>query len=411
MPHDQPTTAVIILFFFCGWLQIVAATLLPLPRHATAAAAAAEGWVCNAGYYRTTPADPVHGTPTCRACSPAFACPAVGMQLVPCAAAADTRCEACPPLPDEGWAYDGPSSSGDSLLPCNATARCAEGFFRASASAACLPCEVGAYCPGGGGTAMMLSCGNGCTTASTGSISPLQCLIASDRSLNNNEEGWWVFTVQSTFAAPAFAEQACAARVNAIVQAWLRYGAYQGATLALAAPLGTLTYTATAPSCTNNNINAYYMQWFMQQADAHQPQLLSALAMCLQAPGLVLAAPLVQAALLANRSTGHAASSSHNNNSAADLLFIIERRHWGQSSHETELTLVAVTAMLVGLLTGVATACALLCVRTQHRARFRRIFLQKTIKAQPHPNNKNDKKKGGRLESASAGRLVGGSPA
>jgi len=414
-------------------LQIASAALSPLPRHATAADASSSSWVCNAGYYRTTPADPVHGTPTCRACSRPFACPLAGMQSRPCTAAADTHCEACPALPDEGWMYAGDASLLQLLLPCNATARCTEGFFRASA-AACLPCEVGAYCPPAaigvlvvvGGSTMMTRCGDGCTTASTGSVSPLQCLLHADDD-NNSSRRVWVFTVQSMFAAPAFAEQAkaeCVAQVNALVQAWLRYGAYQGATLALAAPLGTLTYTATAPSCGNDAINAYYMEWFMQQADAHQPQLLAALATCLQAPGLVLAAPLVQASL-ANRTT----TTTANNASSLlpptqEELFLIERRRWGQSSHETELTLVAVAAMLVGLLTGVATACALLCVRTQHRARFRRIFRQKTIKAQPQQHKKKKQtittttidnaaaaRGGGSLDSAPAGRLHGGSPA
>ena len=367
----------VVLFTFYVLLlppRIATASVL-IPRHARLNGSS--GWVCNAGYYRTTPTDPIAGVPTCRPCTSFSNASAAGCTTlwVPCTNTADARCDPCPwsSLPP-GYAYV-PGSG------CRTTT-CTDGYYYYGVDGnnnnnTCLTCPVGAYCPNG----QLRPCGPECTTTTTGASSVLQCLSYNNH--NNNNRTTWVFTVQATFFASALTEEtpaACAPTLNAILQTWLLYGAYQGTTLTLAPPLGTLTYAVAVPSCAADPNNVDFMHWFLAQSSLHQEELFAVLVDCLQAPQLVLGAPLVQAAAGTAVALLRSNQAHNNNNTNLSTVqdappFVIQRRIWGQSRDELAFTLGVLAAMLLGLLLGIATACALACVRVRHRARVRRLLL------------------------------------
>ena len=339
----------------------LSAAAMDVPLHANATAS---GWTCHAGYYRTTPTV-LGASPTCRPCSPPTLPCSAGTRLVACISDADAQCVPCP-QPPNGHAY---VTGGG----CNATV-CIAGWTHYDVDQ-CVPCPLGFYCPLQG---QQTRCGDGCTTAAPGATQSLQCVL--------DAGGTQVlFAIQCMFVAPAFGgpslDTACLP-LQTLVQGWLPYdGVYQGLSLRLlSSTLGAMTYTVGAPRCIVGDFLAWLMPTILQRHAENADRLLNAIAACTGAPLslLVVGAPVVQPSGERNFSSSLAAPP-HPPRSTTWLLeeappLIIERRRWGQSRFENELTLAVVVAMLCGLCVGLSAACALACTRARRRSLARSLF-------------------------------------
>lgn len=332
----------------------------------------ASSWVCDPGYYRTTPAA-VSGTPTCRACTSLGASCALGFRMAPCAYASDVTCIRCP-VPPPGYVYAIPGT-------CNTTL-CADGWTPSDTSRfECVPCPVGAYCTRAEGRQ---PCGPNCTTPEAGASSPLQCISAAASS-SSSSSSLFGFSVQFVFTAPVLglpsaqtdntnnssvssssSSSTCPA-LDAAFLSWLAYGSYQSCDLTfLSDTLGLLTCTLAAAQC----VAGKYLQYLLFTLAVHQDELATALGACLSAPDLILGAPLVQETFF----QPHAAITSHVPLPTDAPRFRNPPRRWGQSHLETLATLVVVAVMLAGMCVGLAAACALACTRSHRRRLARTLF-------------------------------------
>ena len=291
-------------------------------------------WTCSDGYYSSTPISP-GGISTCRPCNKPHIC-GIGWTQLQCTPTTNSICAQCPLLTNivgrQGEVYSKPND-------CLSTV-CGDGWYQNTTQ--CLPCPPGAFCIGG----ILYSCGANCSTGTAGGASSLlECKQTTGPDL--------AFSVKFTLSGTSLASDnsKCPA-LNIDIIAWLQHGTFQGCTLDfLTATLATATCTVTAAHC----IAGEYLRWLLQQLSMRQSQTTRHLALCLQAPNLFVAAPLVEQNLLF-LSTNKARRDVPPTDAP---LLIIEPPKWGVSHAEALAVLGLALLVCLGLTVALLLLCAM----------------------------------------------------
>lgn len=189
-------------------------------------------WICNQGFYKTAPPNPVLST--CKKCLIVSQenC-SHSSKLRECTPLWDAACEECPALPSY-WIYT------PNMHDCK-TKQCNSGYFnhsspsnsnssttsKTSLSATpqaalgqkeidCWPCPFGSYCQ----NSIARECGTGLITFTQGSTNPLQCVPSTFESVQQVQITIF-FTVQSDSNVLLFA---FCPHKDKVVSTWLQYG-------------------------------------------------------------------------------------------------------------------------------------------------------------------------------------------
>ena len=280
------------------------------------------------------------------------------MRRVPCAPTQDASCAACPAPPLGVVSFAGAS--------CERVAACSAGWLLlANGTHYCVPCPIGHFCADGQTTAE--PCGDGCTTATTGTPTYLGCHSSSANSSS------LAFSVQSTVffgSAVAVDDAACPPPFDRWVESWvLPYGAYQGSTFRWTSPtLAIVTYAVVVPRCIAGRLLEDHLRPLIAERQTQTAVLIAACTggtpILMLTPPLLLAAPFSSSAQQQQKN-----DDTQQQNHSSVPAFVIERRRWGQSRNELAWTLTFVGASLTVLCAGLCAACGLALVRWQRRRR------------------------------------------